>query len=214
MSGGRPLVIVGAGGHGREVLDVVEAAEATGVAHGFVGFAADEADPVLLARRRATLLGPPELLQDLDADYVLGIGAGETRRRLDETLSGWGRRARTVVHPLASLGSDLRIGDGVLLAAGARVTTNVTLGRHTHLNVNAVVSHDCVLGDYVTLSPGCLVNGANVLDDGVFLGTGAVVVPGRRIGAWARVGAGAVVVDDVEPGTTVAGVPARPVRPS
>jgi len=211
VSATRPLVIVGAGGHGREVLDVVEAAEAAGTPQRFIGFAADDADPELLARRGATLLGPPEVLRDLDADVVLGIGDGAHRRRLDLELSRWGRRARTLVHPLASLGSDLRLGEGVLLAAGARITTNVTLGRHTHLNVNAVVSHDCVLGDYVTLSPGCLVNGSNVLDEGVFLGTGAVVVPGRRIGAWARVGAGAVVVDDVEPGVTVVGVPARPV---
>ena len=61
---------------------------------------------------------------------------------------------RPLIHPAATVASDNRIGDGVLLAAGARVTTNVTLGRHVHLNVNAVVSHDCVVGDYTTLSPG------------------------------------------------------------
>ena len=76
------------------------------------------------------------------------------------------RIAATLIHPAATVASDNRIGDGVLLAAGARVTTNVTLGRHVHLNVNAVVSHDCVIGNYTTLSPGSLVNGDVQLEPG------------------------------------------------
>jgi sugar O-acyltransferase (sialic acid O-acetyltransferase NeuD family) len=205
------LVIVGAGGHGRETLDIVEACnEATATpAYEFVGFVATEADPSLLERRGAQLLGDVGDLKNLDARYVLGIGTSETRRELDARLSADSCEAVTLVHPHATCGSDLRIASGVLMAAGARVTTNIELGRHTHLNVNAVVSHDCVVGDYVTLSPGVLINGNVVLEEGVFLGTGAVVLPGRRIGAWARIGAGAVVTDDVPPGATAVGVPAR-----
>jgi sugar O-acyltransferase (sialic acid O-acetyltransferase NeuD family) len=203
------LVIVGAGGHGRETLDIVEARNAVEPTFAFVGFVADHADAMLLGRRRADLLGPVDVLRDHRAAYVIGIGTSEARRDLDHRITGWGREAAVLVHPYASRGSDLRIGPGVLLAAGARVTTNVTLGRHTHLNVNAVVSHDSEVGDYVTLSPGVLVNGNVVLGEGAFLGTGAVVLPGRTVGAWARIGAGAVVADDVPPGSTAVGVPAR-----
>jgi sugar O-acyltransferase (sialic acid O-acetyltransferase NeuD family) len=155
------------------------------------------------------LLGDTSVLRELDAHYILGIGTSEARRDLDRELSSHGRDAIVLQPPDASTGSDLRFAPGVILAAGARVTTNVTLGRHTHLNVNAVVSHDCDVGDYVTLSPGVLVNGNVSLGEGVFLGTGAVVLPGRSVGAWARIGAGAVVTEEVPAGRTAVGVPAR-----
>jgi sugar O-acyltransferase (sialic acid O-acetyltransferase NeuD family) len=209
----QPLVIVGAGGHGREMLDIVEAINAVAPTYEFLGFVAAEADEALLARRGARWLGPVDWLVDHEAMFAVGIGDSQTRADIDRELRGQGRVAATLVHPAASTGSDLRFDDGVALAAGARVTTNVSLGRQTQLNVNAVVSHDCIVGDYVTLSPGVLINGTVRLGDGVFLGTGAIVLPGRTVGAGARIGAGAVVVDDVAPGVTVTGVPARVASP-
>ena len=204
------LVIVGAGGHGRETLDIVEAINAVEPTWAFAGFVDDgEVIADRLERRDASLLGTTEILADTDPRYVIGIGSPAVRAKLDEQLTAWGRTAATLIHPAATVASDNRISDGVLLAAGARVTTNVTLGRHVHLNVNAVVSHDCVIGDYTTLSPGALVNGDVRLGEGVFLGTGAIITPGITIGDHAVIGAGAVVVRDVPPGVTVKGVPAR-----
>ena len=204
------LVIVGAGGHGRETLDIVEAINAVEPTWAFAGFVDDgEVIADRLERRDASLLGTTKILADTDPRYVIGIGSPAVRAKLDEQLTAWGRTAATLIHPAATVASDNRISDGVLLAAGARVTTNVTLGRHVHLNVNAVVSHDCVIGDYTTLSPGSLVNGDVQIGTGVFLGTGAIITPGITIGDHAVIGAGAVVVNDVPPGVTVKGVPAR-----
>ena len=209
------LVIVGAGGHGRETLDVLEAMRRVDPgAPAFGGFVADAADDALLAARSAVLLGAASeldaVLERRGARYHLGIGNGSVRARLDASVAPERRdRAVTLVHPSATTGAANVIGAGVLLAAGARVTTNVTLGRHTHLNVNAVVSHDCVIGDYVTISPGALVNGSVTIEDTAFVGTGAIVLPGLRIGAGATIAAGAVVAADVAPGLTVKGVPAR-----
>ena len=215
MSAPTSLVIVGAGGHGRETLDVVEAVnDARPGSWRFEGFLADAADADLLAARRAPLLGVSSDLGAVVAgrawQYHLGIGSGSVRARLADALGDdLADRAAVLVHPAATIGSVNRIGAGVLLAAGARVTTNVTLGRHTHLNVGAVVSHDCAIGDFVTLSPGVLVNGSVDIGDRVFLGTGAIVLPGRRIGTGATIGAGAVVAADVPEGVTAVGVPAR-----
>ncbi len=206
----RELVIVGAGGHGRETLDIVEAVNAVAPTWAFRGFVDDgPSSAERIERRGAVLLGAVDHLRSHPTCYVLGIGASQTRARLDERLSGWGAEAVTLVHPHATLGADNRIGEGVLVAAGARVTTNVTLGRHVHLNVNAVVSHDCSVGDHATLSPGAHVNGEVTLGRRTFLGTGAIVLPGVVVGDDACVGAGAVVTRDVAPRAVVRGVPAR-----
>lgn len=214
----RDLVIVGAGGHGRETLDIVEAINAVQPTWNMVGFIDDRydtpgADPdELLARRDAALCGSLESAASFNADYVIAIGLSSVRQQVHARLAADGpapMTGATLIHPEATVASDNRVGQGVLLAAGARVTTNVTLGDHVHLNVNAVVSHDSVIGDFATLSPGVLVNGNVTIEPGVFLGTGAIVTPGVTIGAGATIGAGSVVVNDIPPGVTVKGVPGR-----
>jgi hypothetical protein len=212
------LVIVGAGGFGREVLDVVEAMNAAGADLEFVGYVDDsEASVPLLERRGATYLGAVDQLADgssIDqaAGFVIGIGAGDVRRRIDALVTASGRRPLVLVHPMATIGGDCRIGDGCILAAGARVTTNITLGRHTQLHVNSTIGHDSVLDDFVSVYPGATVSGNVHLGECVTIGTGANVLPGVTVGAGAFVGAGAVVTSDVAPGVTVVGAPARPVN--
>ena len=200
------IVIVGAGGHGRETLDIVEALGGDWQFAGFVD--GGEVIAERLERRGAAVV----VLDELDpatVRYVVGIGDSASREAVDRQMTEAGFEAATLVHPTATVGGDLRLAEGVVLAAGAHVTTNVTIGRHSQLNVGACVSHDCEVGHFVTLSPGVYVNGECEIGDGVFLGTGAIVTPRTRIGAGAKIGAGAVVLEDVPDGATVVGVPAR-----
>ncbi|MEM8619425.1 MAG: hypothetical protein AAGF73_06855 [Actinomycetota bacterium] len=223
------IVIVGAGGFGREVHDIVVAMNDAGGQLELLGYVDDgTATADLLARLGTGLLGSIDELadkrtrlgwglasddmNDRPAGFVVGIGAGDVRRRIDADVGSPSLRALTLIHPVATVGGDNRIGAGCIVAAGARVTSNITLGRHADLHVNATIGHDSTLGDFVSVYPGATVGGNVTLDDGVTVGTGANVLPGLHIGAGAMVGAGAVVTADVEPATTVAGVPARRVR--
>lgn len=205
-----PLVVVGAGGHGREMLDVVEAINRTKPTFRLIGVVDDCGDrDGLLARRDIRVLGQTASLSEIDALYAIGVGAPEQRRLVDALASSLNMRPATLMHPTVVLGTGLRIGPGFYAAAHAQVTTNVLIGRHVHLNLGATVSHDCILGDYVTLSPGVHLSGAVTIGAGVVLGVGAVVLPGVTIGDHTCVGAGAVVVDDLPPRITAVGVPAK-----
>lgn len=208
----RPLIIVGAGGHGREALDIVEACNGVKPQYELAGFVDDgSVDESLLAARGAPLLGPVARLASFEADYVIGIGSPEIRARIDELAGSWGRSAATLVHPAATIGARCHLEPGCVVAAGARITTNVRLGRHVHVNVNATISHDCVIDDYTTIAPGAHLSGQVTVGAGTWIGAGAVAIQGITIQAGSTVGAGACTVDDVAAGTTVVGVPARPI---
>ena len=115
------------------------------------------------------------------------------------------------MHPTAYIGSLNVIEPGFIAAAGCFVTTNVRIGRHTHLNLGVTVGHDTILEAYVTANPGAHISGNVVLERGVSMGTGSSIIQGLRVGAGTFVGAGAVVTKNTPGGLTVVGVPAKPL---
>ncbi|MEI4270683.1 acetyltransferase [Klenkia sp. LSe6-5] len=212
------LVVIGAGGFGRETHDVVEAINDAGGSERFdvVGFVADGGGDVALVEERGVpFLGPVAALEGLadDIGYVIAIGDGGARRVIDSWADGLGRRAVTLVHPSAVLGRHrVELGPGTVVCGGAHITTNVRAGRSTHVNLGATVGHDATLGDYATLSPNVSVSGNVTVGDEVALGTGCSIIPGVTIGARSVVGAGAAVISDIPTDSVAVGVPAR-VRP-
>jgi sugar O-acyltransferase (sialic acid O-acetyltransferase NeuD family) len=208
------LVVVGAGGFGREVVDLVRDARAAGAGIDLLGVVDDVApDPALLDVSRVAHVGTVEQVARAHpgCSYVVAVGDPATRRSLAGRARAAGLVPAILVHPSASLGPSARLGAGTIVCASSVITTNVVLGSHCLVNLACTIGHDARLGDGVSLMPGVHLSGGVVLEDDVYIGTGAVVLPGVRIGEAAVVGAGACVVHDVAPGTTVVGVPARPV---
>ena len=205
-----PMVIIGAGGFGREVLDVVRAIDAAGGNWNFIGFLDDgDVDVDRLARIDARHLGRCSDFDKFASCYVIGIGSAEARKTLASQLDAVGGQASTLVHPSSTMGADTTMGEGCVITAGVRLTTNIRIGSHVDLHVNSTVGHDSVLEDFVSVFPGATISGDVHLGKGVTIGTGANVLPGISIGPNASVGAGAVVTRDVPDGVTVTGVPAK-----
>jgi sugar O-acyltransferase (sialic acid O-acetyltransferase NeuD family) len=204
------LVLIGAGGHGREVLDVVDAINAQRPTYRVVGFLDDgDPDPGLIEGRGYSILGPSTEAPAIGVAFVLSLGSSRDRKAIDGRLRATGLESPVLVHPHATIGPDVELGPGCVVTAGVRFGNHIRVGRHGHVNMNSTVHHDCVLEDYVTLSPGVHLNGNVVVREGAFFGTAATVIPGHEIGAWATIGAGAVVVRDVAAGVTAVGVPAH-----
>ena len=208
-----PLIIAGAGGHGRELLTVVRAANEVGAAdYDFLGFV-DDGEPDLgrLHRIGAVLLGGFAWVLTAPADtaFLVGVGQPNLRRAAAYQLCQAGLVPGSCRHPSAVIGADVVLGPGAVIGAHTSITTNVRAGEHCHVNVNVTIGHDTWLGDRVTLTPGVNIAGNVILEDDVTMGIGSCIIQGVRVGAGATVGAGAVVVRDVPPGVIVKGVPAR-----
>lgn len=143
------------------------------------------------------------------ARIVLGFGG--SRRAGWERLEGGGWSACALVHPRAALAADVRVEEGATIGPLAVVGAASVIGGNALVSRGALVGHHVDVGAFSMLNPGVNIGGNTTIGEDVFVGIGATVVNGLSIGAGAVIAAGAVVVQDVDPGTRVQGVPARPV---
>ena len=215
----RQLVIIGAGGVGREVLDVVEAVNLAPASTGggrfdVVGFL-DDAEPELdlMPVDGVPHLGPVASLSELpdDVGYVIGIADTVVRGEIDAVGQSSGRWSPVLVHPTASLGRSVELGPGSVVFAQASLTNHIRLGRGVQVHPGATIGHDTTVADYVTVCPQVAVSGNVAVERGVWLGTSSCVNQGLTVGEAATVGSGAAVIRDVPPWVTVVGVPAVPL---
>jgi sugar O-acyltransferase (sialic acid O-acetyltransferase NeuD family) len=197
------IVVVGAGGVGREFLDTASAA-----GHRVTAFADDALAGAQV--RGLAVLRPDEVPPG--SSYLIGIADPDVRRRLVDLLDGRRCVAATVVHPTAVVGPETGLAEGCVVMGHAYVSSSVSIAAHCQVQYTASVGHDCTFAARVTVLPGAHVSGSVRIEEGATVGSGAVVLQGLRVGAGAFVGAGAVVTRDVPDGSVVVGNPARPLQ--
>lgn len=198
----KSVVILGAGGHGRVIADII--LSAGDQVYGFL----DDSDKL-----DRTIGGFPILgnLEDVSKyreahTFVIGIGANKIRKQLSELLDiDW----YTAIHPSAVIARDVTVGAGSVVMAGAIISTGTRIGNHCIINTGAVIDHDNLLADFVHISPGATLCGTVHIGERTHVGAGAVLKNNITITYDCIIGAGALVVKDIkEPGIYV-GVPIK-----
>lgn len=195
------LILWGAGGHGKVVLDV---ARATG-AYTDIAFADD--DPAV-GRQFA---GCPVLRRPVEGykQFLVSIGDNRTRAACYGKAVADGLGPATLIDPSAVISPTARIGSGTVVMPRVVVNADAEVGENCILNTGAIVEHDCKIGDHSHISPGAVLGGGVWVGRFAHLGIGVNVLPGAVIGDGATIGAGAVVLAEIPAGATAVGVPAK-----
>jgi sugar O-acyltransferase (sialic acid O-acetyltransferase NeuD family) len=204
----KPLLIIGAGGHAKVIIDLVEREDR----YSIIGLLDD--DPALHGQNffgYRVLGGRDVLHQDELSDCLclVAIGVNRIRQKIGEDLAGKGRLFSQSCHPSVQVSRGATLGPGSVAMAGVIVNADSSIGQHVIINTAASIDHDCIIGDFVHLAPGSTLCGGVRVGDGSFIGAGATVAPWVTIGKNVTVGAGATVIRDVSDGDTVVGTPAR-----
>lgn len=207
------MLILGAKGHAKEVLDVIRQRDEQCELYFFDDLSADLPDRLfgryVIVR---TYEDAREVLSS-DGRFVLGVGDPFARYLLARKFLALNGEMVSVISPYATVGShDVSLGRGLNVMTGAVITNDVIIGEGTLINAGCSIHHDSRIGKYCEISPGVRVTGRCAVGDFCSIGTGAALIPGVRLGNNVVVGAGAVVTRDVVDDMLVVGVPARPVK--
>jgi len=205
----RRILIVGAGGFGREVLLWARDAWPAHAAK-IAGFLSADADRLNGHGCPLPIVADPSRFEPEPGDaLLLAIGIPETRRQVAESLLAKNAEFLTLIHPTAIIAPTARVGTGSILCPYAIVSDAASLGRFALLNYHASLGHDASVGDFAVLSPYATLGGNAHIADDVFMGMHATVGPGKRVGARSKVSANSCALADAPQDSLIFGVPGR-----
>lgn len=214
----KKLLIIGAGGLGREAAWVVRRINELSPQWDLLGFIDDNEEKWGQLEDGYPVLGGCDKLPGYYAEdeiyLICTVGSARIRKKIIDKVGSLleSPRYATLIDPSAVISDRVKIGDGTLICAKVIITVDITLGMHDIVNLSCTIGHDSVIEDCVTLHPSVNVSGNSYLENTVEMGTGSQIIQGRRVGTNTVVGAGAVIINDIPANCTAVGVPAKPVK--
>lgn len=195
--------IIGAGGFGREIYWSLNPIERSNTLFFVDDKYWDNNDDKVL---------PLSLFESDKYEVIIAIADSKHRQRIVERLPKT-TKFFTHIHPTAQIhGEDVTIGEGSIICAGTIITTNVTIGKHAHLNLITTIGHDCIIGDYFTTAPGVQISGNETIGDRVYFGTRSCIKQKLKVCNDVTIGMNSGVIKDItEPGTYI-GTPAYKIK--
>lgn len=204
------LLILGAGGCGREVLEWAK--DINEKNKRWDEFAFLDFHPEMLEGK-----GCPERVIGNDDDYAIqdgdeficAIGEGHLREKVVNHLKKRGANFTNIIHPTAIVAESALLGEGIVLYPYSIVSADAVIGDGCIINMHSTIAHDVVLGKYSTISAHCDITGACKIGDYAFMGTSSQIIPGQKIGDDVFICAGSTVMTRVKTGSKVLGYPAK-----
>lgn len=205
----KPLVIIGAGGHARVLLDIALICD-----YEILGFTLPEKSEVRDCFGYPVIGTDDEVLKSSSKDFLLvnalgSIGSLERRYEVFRRFHQKGFCFATLIHPSATVAHGVNLGEGVQIMAGSVIQPGCSIGVDSIVNTGCLIDHDCRIGNHVHLAPGVTISGSVGVGDCTHVGTAASVIQGVNIGEWSLVGAGSLVLRDINDRQMVVGVPAK-----
>ncbi|MBI2463487.1 acetyltransferase [Candidatus Peregrinibacteria bacterium] len=204
----KKIVIFGAGGHGKVVLDILLESGCS-----VLGFL-DE-DPKKKGQKVSgfKILGDWSFLKDTkNVDIALGIGNNKIREKIFTKAQKLGYPVVNALHPRAVISRDTKLGIGIVVMAQAVINPGTIIEEGVVVNTGATVDHDCHLHKFCHIWPGAHLAGTVEIGAYSYIGTGCAVIQNIQIGKYAIIGAGAAVIKNIPDNVTAVGIPAEVIK--
>ena len=207
------IVIIGAGGVGRETSLIIQQINELEPTWNLIGFIDDNKNNWGKVINGYSVIGGIDSLEFLTPDtYVLiAIANYEVKKKIVNKINNKLKFA-TIIHPKVWVHDYMTICEGTIIYEGAILTANIEIGNHVIISPKCGVGHDSIIKDYVSLLWNVNVSGNDIIEEGVMMGSGSTVIQGKKIGKGSNIGAGAVVIEDVDSFSTAIGVPAKVIK--
>jgi len=209
----KKVVIVGAAGFGREVLEIFKEQNKKNKIWDILGFIDDNKN------LHNNMINGLKVLGDINwfknnrgVECVVAIGEPEVKKKVVEKLKKIGVSFCNIIHPSVIMSEFVELGEGVIICAGNILTVNIKIKNHVIINPNCTIGHITSIDDYCTINPSVNINGGNHIHQGVYIGTNAATIQNIKIGSWSIIGGGAIVIDDIPDNVVAVGVPARIIK--
>jgi len=208
----KDIVIIGAGGFGREVAWLIECINKVTNEWNIVGFVDDNESIQGTVINGYKVIGNIEWLRHQEFYVVNAIGDPITKKKVMERIKDSKNNYPVLIHPNVICSNKVKIGEGTIICAGNIITVNIEIGKHVTINLDCTIGHDSILGDYTTVFPSVNISGFVKTEECVSIGTKSAIIQGVTVGKNSVIGAGAVVVKDLPANCTAVGIPAKPIK--